>query len=181
MSVSTRRARILAAVGLTALVGPLALVASPAVAVPGGDELGIYANPGDTVTVKFSAQPDHYEWTVPSGVTEITVDLAAGSGASYDVNPELSPGGVGGWLTLLGQGWKPHPEHKGKRCRCLQELFHNGLPVCAVPPRQARSSCYRLVSKWYLSVPSLREVKIVSATAFIPCVRGTLLCRFTSP
>ena len=99
MSVSTRRARILAAVGLTALVGPLALVASPAVAVPGGDELGIYANPGDTVTVEFSAQPDHYEWTVPSGVTEITVDLAAGSGASYDVNPELSPGGVGGWLT----------------------------------------------------------------------------------
>ena len=101
MSPTTRRAHSRAAVGLTALLAPLAFAATPALALPGSDDFGVYANPGETLTVEFPFRADgeEYEWVVPAGVTEITVELAAGSGASYEIPPAVSPGGAGGWLT----------------------------------------------------------------------------------
>ncbi|MBX9471080.1 glycine-rich protein [Microcella sp.] len=55
------------------------------------------AAPGDTITVTFPYLPSgvQTEWTVPAGVSEVTVELAAGSGAS--VTP--ATGGPGGAIT----------------------------------------------------------------------------------
>lgn len=95
MSVSTRRARILAAVGLTALLAPFGLAVTPAFALTGGDEVGIYANPGETVTVDFTSRDGQHTWVVPQGVTEVTIDVAAGSGSRE------GGGGVGGHATVV--------------------------------------------------------------------------------
>lgn len=91
-----RRSRMVAAAGVASLLGPIALLASPASAV-GDASFDAFANPGETVTVEFPYRAEQYEWVVPEGVTVITVELAAGAGASI-VGDEgrRSPGGPGG-------------------------------------------------------------------------------------
>lgn len=66
----------------------LALIAGPAL------PMQAVAAPGDTVTVDFPYAPsgDQYEWIVPAGVTEVTIEVAAGSGASV-VGASGGPGG----------------------------------------------------------------------------------------
>lgn len=77
----------------------LAAVAVAAIAVIVGPALTMQAipaaaAPGDTVEVDFPYAPsgDQYEWIVPAGVTEVTIELAAGSGASV-VGASGGPGG----------------------------------------------------------------------------------------
>lgn len=96
MSVTTRRARILAAVGLTALLAPPALITAPAAGLSAAEPITLYANPGDRIAVDFSplATPETQEWLVPAGVTSIEATVAAGSGGGS----EAAPGGVGGEL-----------------------------------------------------------------------------------
>lgn len=55
--------------------------------------------PGETVTVDFpyTSSGEQYTWVVPAGVTEITVELAAGSGAGE----APSVGGAGGYLVAI--------------------------------------------------------------------------------
>lgn len=97
MSPTTRRARTCAAVGLTALLLPVAIVTTPALAASASGDFGVYANPGDAVTIDFPYQAEQYSWVVPYGVTEITVELAAASGQSRAGSGEFTPqGGVGG-------------------------------------------------------------------------------------
>lgn len=98
MSPSTRRARTLAAVGLTALLAPLALITAPAAGLATSEPITLYANPGDRIAVDFSAlaTPETQEWLVPAGVTSIEATVAAGSGGGS----EAAPGGVGGELVV---------------------------------------------------------------------------------
>ncbi len=87
---NSRAARAaVAAAALTLIAGP----ALPMQAVMAA------AAPGDTVTVNFPyvVSGDQYEWVVPAGVTEVTIEVAAGSGASV----AGATGGVGGAITAL--------------------------------------------------------------------------------
>ena len=76
-----------------AIVAVIASAAVPAHALESA------AAPGDTVVVDFAYAPsgDQYEWVVPDGVTEVTIELAAGSGASV----VGATGGPGGHITAL--------------------------------------------------------------------------------
>lgn len=98
MSATIRRARTLVAVCLTALLTPLALTAVGTSASADVDSPTAFLNPGETVTVEFDFRADgqQYEWVVPDGVTEITVELAAGSGANPPGTEPGSTGGAGG-------------------------------------------------------------------------------------
>ncbi|MFN3706656.1 hypothetical protein [Microcella sp.] len=96
MSRMPRRSRMVAAAGIASLLAPIALLATPAAAAGDGG-FGAFANPGETVTVEFPYRAEQYEWVVPDGVTEITVELAAGSGeAPVGDRGVLAEGGVGG-------------------------------------------------------------------------------------
>jgi hypothetical protein len=73
------RALGVAAAGLALVAGALVVLPSLAAA--------------STTTVSFSYTGSAQSWTVPAGVSSITVDMAGGAGAGY---PTLGPGGSGG-------------------------------------------------------------------------------------
>lgn len=101
MSRMPRRSRMVAAAGIASLLAPIALLATPAAAAGDGG-FGAFANPGETVTVEFPHRAEQYEWVVPDGVTEITVELAAGSGQSPVGDDGVAAmGGVGGYAEAL--------------------------------------------------------------------------------
>lgn len=89
---------MVAVAGAFTLLAPIALLATPAAAASDGG-FDAFSNPGDTVTVEFPYRAEQYEWVVPDGVTEITVELAAGSGGRITVgDADGAVGGVGGHL-----------------------------------------------------------------------------------
>ncbi|MGY6498676.1 MAG: hypothetical protein ACXIUP_10670 [Microcella sp.] len=76
------------------------MLASPASAAS-EPSFDAFANPGETVTVEFPFRVDgeQYTWNVPEGVTEVTLELAAGSGAeTRRTEGPQSFGGPGGHL-----------------------------------------------------------------------------------
>jgi hypothetical protein len=89
---------VVAVAGAFTLLAPIALLTTPGAAASDGG-FDAFANPGETVTVDFPYRAEQYEWVVPDGVSEITVELAAGSGGRITVgDADGAVGGVGGHL-----------------------------------------------------------------------------------
>lgn len=102
MSPVTRSAPSLTRMPFRTALGALAasmIAVLAGAALPAGAAV-LEPAPGDTVVVDlpFRADGEQHEWVVPDGVTEITVELAAGSGASQTSGAEQSVGGAGGHL-----------------------------------------------------------------------------------
>lgn len=80
--------------------GGLATLAATTVALLMGGALPAQAivldpEPGEKVVIDVAADGDQFEWVVPDDITEVTIELAAGSGASSGD----AAGGVGGAVT----------------------------------------------------------------------------------
>lgn len=99
MSRVPRRRRVVAVAGAFTLLAPIALLTTPGAAASDGG-FDAFANPGETVTVDFPYRAEQYEWVVPDGVSEITVELAAGSGGRITVGARGSANAGGGATAL---------------------------------------------------------------------------------